>query len=128
MPLQLQVTIHVFKPVCDILLPPPHTWQTELLDDVFLSGLLSACEPAPTPSSTPAVQQRGSIHPTGPPPLQRQLQPSTPQLTNNCSPNHTPALSPSHLRNLPQANQSQQFAMPHPPIGSSSVSFNAEQR
>ncbi|XP_035770891.1 ETS translocation variant 5-like [Neolamprologus brichardi] len=88
----------------------------------------SACEPAPTPSSTPAVQQRGSIHPTGPPPLQRQLQPSTPQLTNNCSPNHTPALSPSHLRNLPQANQSQQFAMPHPPIGSSSVSFNAEQR
>lgn len=88
----------------------------------------SACEPALTPASTPAVQQRGSIHPTGPPPLQRQLQPSTPQLTNSCSPNHAPALSPSHLRNLPQANQSQQFAMPHPPIGSSSVSFNAEQR
>uniref|UniRef100_A0A3Q4HYW7 ETS variant transcription factor 5b n=1 Tax=Neolamprologus brichardi TaxID=32507 RepID=A0A3Q4HYW7_NEOBR len=77
--------------------------------DMCLYKLLD--DPAPTPSSTPAVQQRGSIHPTGPPPLQRQLQPSTPQLTNNCSPNHTPALSPSHLRNLPQANQSQQFAI-----------------
>ncbi|XP_030603501.1 ETS translocation variant 5-like isoform X2 [Archocentrus centrarchus] len=87
----------------------------------------SACEPAPTPASTPAVRH-GSVHPAGPPPLQRQLQPSTPQLTSSCSPNHAPALSPSHLHNLPQANQSQRFAVPHPPISCSGASFNSEQR
>ncbi|XP_069567900.1 ETS translocation variant 5-like isoform X2 [Brachyistius frenatus] len=96
----------------------------------------SACDnhkPSLTPASSPAVQC-GSIHPAGPPPLQRQLQPSSPQLTNNCSPSHVATLSPSHHHhhhhhhNLPQANRNGQFALPRPPISCSGASFNTEQR
>ncbi|XP_047433178.1 ETS translocation variant 5-like isoform X2 [Mugil cephalus] len=93
----------------------------------------SACDsnkPALTPASTPALHC-GSIHPAGPPPIQRQLQPSAPQLSNNCPPSHAaPALSPSHHHHhsLPQSNQNRQFALPRPPISCSTASFHTEQR
>ncbi|KAK2856937.1 hypothetical protein Q5P01_005672 [Channa striata] len=84
----------------------------------------SACDnkPALNPASTPAV-------PCGPPPLQRQLQPSIPQLSSNCPPrSHVPAPSPSHHHSLSTANQNQQFALPRPPIGCPSAAFATEQR
>uniref|UniRef100_A0A8D0D0D1 ETS domain-containing protein n=1 Tax=Sander lucioperca TaxID=283035 RepID=A0A8D0D0D1_SANLU len=90
----------------------------------------SACENKPaglkalTPASTPV--QCGSTHPAGPPPVQRQLHPSAPQLTNNCPPGHAPAPSPSHHRILPQPNQSQQFALPH--VSCPGASFSTEPR
>ncbi|TMS11825.1 ETS translocation variant 5 [Larimichthys crocea] len=85
----------------------------------------SACDNKPAglkalPPSAPA--QCASTHPAGPPPVQRQLQPPAPQLTN------IPALSPSHHHNLAQANQSQQFALPRPPISRPGASFGTEQR
>ncbi|KAM4560352.1 ETS translocation variant 5-like isoform 3-T3 [Odontesthes bonariensis] len=85
----------------------------------------SACDnkPGPTPASTPATHRR----PAGPPPLQRQLQPSPAQLTNHCSPSHAPAPSPSH-HDLPRPDQHRQFALPRPPISCSGASFSAEQR
>ncbi|XP_041834947.1 ETS translocation variant 5-like isoform X2 [Melanotaenia boesemani] len=88
----------------------------------------SACDhkPGPTPASTPATQC-GSIHPAGPPPLQRQLHPPPLQLASNCSPSHASAPSPSHRHNLPQADQNR-FALPHPAIGCSGATFNTEQR
>ncbi|XP_034405977.1 ETS translocation variant 5-like [Cyclopterus lumpus] len=70
----------------------------------------------------------GSSHPAGPPPVQRQLHPSAPQLTNNCPPSHALAQSPSHHHNLPPANRSQQFALPRPPAGCPGSSFTTEQR
>ncbi|XP_053170347.1 ETS translocation variant 5-like isoform X2 [Scomber japonicus] len=90
----------------------------------------SACDNKPiglagvTPASSPAMQC-GATHPSGPPPLQRQLHPSNPQLTNNHISSHSPS---HHHRNLPQANQSQQFALPRPPISCSAGSFSTEQR
>ncbi|XP_035006538.1 ETS translocation variant 5 isoform X1 [Hippoglossus stenolepis] len=91
----------------------------------------SACDnkPALTPASTPALQ-RGPPHPTGPPPLQRQLQPSTPQLTGTCLPSHVSAMSPSHHHGLPpQTSQNQQFALPRPPTSCpSAAAFSSEQR
>lgn len=92
----------------------------------------SACDnnklKALTPASTPA--QCASTHPAGPPPIQRQLQPPAPQLSNNCPQSHIPALSPSHHHhhNLPQANQSQPFALPGPPISCPGAPFSTEQR
>ncbi|XP_070786621.1 ETS translocation variant 5-like [Enoplosus armatus] len=92
----------------------------------------SACDNKPaglkalTPAST--LVQCSSTHPAGPPPVQRQLQPPAPQLTNTCPPSHIPALSPSRHHNLPQANQSRQFALPRPPIGCPGASFSTEQR
>ncbi|XP_059184294.1 ETS translocation variant 5-like [Centropristis striata] len=92
----------------------------------------SACTNKPaglkalTPASTPGPC--GSSHPAGPPPVQRQLQPSAPLLTNTCPPSHAPTLSPSHHRRLPQANQSQPFALPRPPVSCHSASFTTEQR
>ncbi|XP_061571695.1 ETS translocation variant 5-like isoform X2 [Cololabis saira] len=82
----------------------------------------SACnsKPGPTAASPPAAG--GSLHPAGPPPLQRQLQPSPSHLTGHCSP------SPSHRASLPPADQSQRFALPRPPISCSEPSFNTEQR
>ncbi|XP_044043666.1 ETS translocation variant 5-like isoform X2 [Siniperca chuatsi] len=92
----------------------------------------SACDNKPTGlkalTPVPTPVECGSTHPAGPPPLQRQLQPPAPQLTNNCPLSHIPSLSPSHRHNLPQANQSQQFALPCPPISCPSASFNTEQR
>ncbi|XP_029370470.1 ETS translocation variant 5-like isoform X2 [Echeneis naucrates] len=79
-------------------------------------------KPALTAASAPAVQC-GSSHLTGPPPLQRQLQPSTPQLSNSCPTSHIPALSPSHHH-----NQSRQFALPRPPISCPSAAFSRDQR
>ncbi|XP_023276120.1 ETS translocation variant 5-like isoform X1 [Seriola lalandi dorsalis] len=89
----------------------------------------SACDnkPALTPASTPAVQC-GSSHPTGPPPLQRQLQPSSPQLSNSCPPSHVPALSPSHQHNLAPTSQNQQFALPRPPVSCPGAAFSRDQR
>ncbi|KAM9766644.1 ETS translocation variant 5-like isoform 1-T1 [Menidia menidia] len=89
----------------------------------------SACDnkPGPPPAATPAMQC-GSIPPAGPPPLQRQLQPSPPQLTNHCSPARAPAPSPAHHHSLPLAHQSRQFALPRPPLSCSGASFNTEQR
>ncbi|XP_035808833.2 ETS translocation variant 5-like isoform X1 [Amphiprion ocellaris] len=84
----------------------------------------SACDSKP---ALPAAQC-GPIHPAAPPPLQRQLQPATPQLPSSCSPSQVPALSPSHHRSLPQARQTRQFALPHPPVGCSTPSFSTEQR
>ncbi|KAM7375042.1 hypothetical protein PAMA_014229 [Pampus argenteus] len=75
------------------------------------------------PASSLAVQC-GATHPSGPPPLQRQLHPSTPQLTNN----PISSLSPSHHHSLPQDNQNQQFALPRPPINRPAGSFSTEQR
>ncbi|XP_075951121.1 ETS translocation variant 5-like [Anarhichas minor] len=92
----------------------------------------SACDNKPAglkalpPASTP--DHCGSSHPAGPPPVQRQLNPSSPQLTNNCPPTHAPTPSPSHHHNLPAANQSQQFALPRPPVSCPSSSFTTEQR
>ncbi|TKS66442.1 ETS translocation variant 5 [Collichthys lucidus] len=85
----------------------------------------SACDNKPAglkalPPSAPA--QCASTHPAGPPPVQRQLQPPAPQLTN------IPTLSPSHHHNLAQPNQSQQFALPRPPISRPGASFGTEQR
>ncbi|KAM9334355.1 ETS translocation variant 5-like [Symphorus nematophorus] len=86
----------------------------------------SACDNKPAglkalpPASTPGQ--------CGPPPVQRQLQPPAPQLTNNCPPSHIPTLSPSHHHSLPQANQSQQFALPRPPISCPAAPFSSEQR
>lgn len=101
-------------------------------DTSFLFPLLSACDTKPAglkalnPASTPV--QCGSTHPTGPQPVKRDLQPPAPQLTNNCPPSHIPALSPSHHHNIPQANQSQHFALPRPSISCPSASFNSEPR
>ncbi|XP_074482826.1 ETS translocation variant 5-like [Sebastes fasciatus] len=92
----------------------------------------SACDNKPaglkalTPASTPV--QSGSTHPAGPPPVQRQLQPSAPPLTSSCPPSHGSTLSPSHHRRLPQANQSQQFTLPRPPVSCPGASFSTEQR
>ncbi|XP_029307862.1 ETS translocation variant 5-like isoform X2 [Cottoperca gobio] len=92
----------------------------------------SACDNKPAglkalPPASTAVQC-GSTHPAGPPPVQRLLQPPAPPLTNSCPPSHVPALSPSHPCNLPQANQSQQFALPRPPASCPGASFSTEQR
>ena len=101
-------------------------------DTSFLFHLLSACDIKPAglkalnPASTPV--QCGSTHPTGPQPVKRDLQPPAPQLTGNCPPSHIPALSPSHHHNIPQANQSQHFALPRPSISCPSASFNSEPR
>ncbi|XP_071401210.1 ETS translocation variant 5-like isoform X1 [Centroberyx affinis] len=75
----------------------------------------------PTPASASALPC-GPAHPAGPHPVQRQLPPSAPQLTNNCPP------SPSHHHALPQASQSQQFAVPRPPGRCPNGSFGTEQR
>ncbi|XP_043965144.1 ETS translocation variant 5-like isoform X2 [Gambusia affinis] len=83
----------------------------------------SACENKPGPASAPATQC-SSIHPAGPPPLRRQLQPSPPQMSSRA-----PTSSPFHRQNLPQANQNQQFALRHAPIGcTAAAAFNTEQR
>nr|XP_020456434.1 ETS translocation variant 5-like isoform X2 [Monopterus albus] len=84
-------------------------------------------KPALTPASTPAAQC-GTPCPTGPPPLQKQLQLSTPQLTSNCPSSNVSALSPSHHHSLPPANQSQQFALPRPPISCPNAPFGTVQR
>ncbi|KAK5847553.1 hypothetical protein PBY51_016673 [Eleginops maclovinus] len=82
----------------------------------------SACDNKPVglkslpPASTAA--QCGPSHPAGPPPVQRQLQPPGPQLTSRGP----------HPCSLPQANQSQQFALPRPPTGCPPASFSTEQR
>lgn len=86
----------------------------------------SACDNASAGLKAPV--QCGSTHPPGPPMVQRQLQPPAPQLTNNCPQSHIPTLSPSHHHNLPQANQSQPFALPRPPMRCPGASFSAEQR
>lgn len=83
---------------------------------------LKALPPATTPP------QCGPVHPAGPPPIQRQLQPPAPQLTNKCPPCHIPAPSPSHHHSLPQANQSQQFALPRPSVSCPAAAFSTEQR
>ncbi|XP_035482494.2 ETS translocation variant 5-like isoform X3 [Scophthalmus maximus] len=89
----------------------------------------SACDnkPALTPSATPAAQC-GSTHPTGPPPLQRQLQPSSPQLTSGCIPRHVPPMSPSHHHSLTPASHNQQFALPRPHVTGPGAAFSGEQR
>ncbi|XP_034088811.1 ETS translocation variant 5-like isoform X4 [Gymnodraco acuticeps] len=51
-------------------------------------------------------------HPSGPPPVQRQLHPPGPQISSRG----------------PQANQSQQFALPRPPTSCPPASFSTEQR
>ncbi|XP_070711753.1 ETS translocation variant 5-like isoform X2 [Pempheris klunzingeri] len=92
----------------------------------------SACNNTPaglkalSPASTPV--QPSSILSAGLPPIQRQLQPPSRQLTNNCLPSLVPAVSPSHHHNIPQTNQDQQFALPHPPIICPSTSFSREKR
>lgn len=92
-------------------------------------SLLSACDnkPALTPSATPAAQC-GSTHPTGPPPLQRQLHPSSPQLTSGCLPRHVPPMSPSHHHSLTPASHNQQFALPRPHVTGPGAAFSGEQR
>nr|XP_046238312.1 ETS translocation variant 5-like [Scatophagus argus] len=92
----------------------------------------SACDHKPVglKALTPASRtvQCGSTHPAGPPPVHRQVQHPVPQLINNCPASHIPSLGSSHHHSLPQANQSQQFALPHPPTGCSGASFSTEQR
>ncbi|XP_076022064.1 ETS translocation variant 5-like [Genypterus blacodes] len=80
-----------------------------------------------TPTSA-ADLQCGSAHPARPPHVQRQLQPSARQLASNGPPSHVPSPRPPHHHSLPQANQSQHFAVPHPPIGCPGGSFAPEQR
>lgn len=92
------------------------------------SCFLSACDNKPAGLKAPTPVQCGSSHPAGPPPIQRQLQPPAPQLTNNCPPSHIPALSPNRHHNLPPANQSQQFTLPRPPVNCPTASFSTEQR
>lgn len=92
------------------------------------SSVLSACDNKPAGLKALTPVQSGSAHPAGPPPVQRQLQPPAPQLTNNCPPSHIPALSPNRHHNLPPANQSQQFALPRPPGNGPNASFSTEQR
>ncbi|XP_070850305.1 ETS translocation variant 5-like isoform X1 [Chaetodon trifascialis] len=90
----------------------------------------SACDNKPpgVKALTPTPVQCGSTHPPGPAPKQRQLHPPAPHLTNNCPPSHIPAPSPSHHHSLPQTNQSQQFVLPHPPIGCPGGPISTEQR
>ncbi|KAM9836083.1 ETS translocation variant 5-like isoform 2-T2 [Aulostomus maculatus] len=79
----------------------------------------SACDTKPAGLTGVAT---APSHPAGPPPLQRQLQPSNPQLMNNC-------LSPAHHHHsIPRANQSQRFALPRPPLSCPPGSFSSEQR
>uniref|UniRef100_A0A8C5DZR4 ETS translocation variant 5-like n=1 Tax=Gouania willdenowi TaxID=441366 RepID=A0A8C5DZR4_GOUWI len=75
----------------------------------------SACDnkPALTPASTSAAQ-RGCVHPTGPPPIQRQLQPTHPQLSSTCAPTHQHHHNQHHR--LQQADQNRHFAVPHLPV------------
>ncbi|XP_017289968.1 ETS translocation variant 5 isoform X2 [Kryptolebias marmoratus] len=82
----------------------------------------SACEnkPGPGPASTHGTR-RGSIHPAGPPPLQRQLQPPASQLTSPAA-----VSSPFRCHNLPPENQ--HFALPRAPTSCSGASYNTEQR
>lgn len=77
----------------------------------------SACENKRGPTS---ASHCSSVHPTGPPPIQRQLQPSPPHMGSQAS--------AFHRQNLPQVNQNQQFALPRTPAGCSGASFNTEQR
>ncbi|KAA8579789.1 hypothetical protein FQN60_006882 [Etheostoma spectabile] len=108
--------------------PSPSPCRTPHADMCLYSysacGNKPAVLKAPTPASTPV--QCGSTHPAGPPPVQRQLHPSSPQLTDNCPRIHAPAPSPSHHRSLPQPNQSQQFALPH--LSCPGASFSTEPR
>ncbi|XP_028256081.1 ETS translocation variant 5-like isoform X2 [Parambassis ranga] len=85
----------------------------------------SACnkKPALAPAATPAAAC-GSIRPAGPPPLQRQLQPSTLQLAT-ISPSHH---HHHHPHSLPRPDQSCHFAPPHPHISCSGASEQRFQR
>lgn len=94
-----------------------------LIYSSFMSrSVLSACDnkPGQASSSSPGSQCR-SIHPSGPPPLQRELQPPPSQLTSSAA-----VASPFRCHSLPQENQ--QFALPRPPTSCSGASFNTEQR
>ncbi|KAM4601733.1 ETS translocation variant 5-like isoform 2-T2 [Polymixia lowei] len=80
-----------------------------------------------TPTSTSTLSC-SSAHSAGTHPLQRQIPPSAPQLTNGCPPSHVQSSSPSHHHALPQAGQSQRFAVPRPPAGHPNGSFGSEHR
>lgn len=92
----------------------------------------SACDNKPNGLKAPTPASQPVQCPVGPPPVQRQLQPpAAPQLTSNCPPSHIPSHHHNHHHchhSLPQANQSQQFALPRPPINCPSASFSTEQR
>lgn len=86
------------------------------------SSIRSSHDNKPAGLKAPPHAQCGSTHPAGPPPpLQRQLQPSVPQLT-------IPAPNPPYLHTLPLANQNQQFALARPPMSCPPVSFASESR
>lgn len=95
---------------------------------LVLSSICSSHDNKLAGLKAPPHAQCGSTHPAGPPPLQRQLQPSVPQLTSSCPQRHIPAPNPSYLRALPLANQNQQFALARPPMSCPPVSFASESR
>lgn len=92
------------------------------------SPLRSSHDNKPAGLKAPPRAQRGCAHPVGPPPLQRQLQPSVPQLTSSCPRAHIPAPDPSYLHALPLANQNQQFALARPPMSCPPRPFASESR
>lgn len=92
------------------------------------SCMHSSHDNKPAGLKAPPHTQCGSAHPAGPPPLQRQLQPSGPQLTSSCPQGHIPAPNPSYLHALPLANRSQPYALPRPPMNCPPASFSTESR
>ncbi|XP_056157226.1 ETS translocation variant 5-like isoform X2 [Lampris incognitus] len=81
----------------------------------------------PTPTSAPALPS-GSAHAARTHAIQSQIPTSAQQLPNSCPPGHAASPSPAHPRVLPQAGQSQHFAVPRPPVSSPGGSFSPEHR
>ncbi|KAM6945763.1 ETS translocation variant 5-like [Aplochiton taeniatus] len=80
-----------------------------------------------TPNSTPA-SPCGSAHTLGPRPHQR---PPPAQLQGHSPSPHGHASSPSpahHPQHLPQANHSQRFLVPRPPVNHTDASYSSEHR
>uniref|UniRef100_A0A667ZSE6 ETS variant transcription factor 5b n=1 Tax=Myripristis murdjan TaxID=586833 RepID=A0A667ZSE6_9TELE len=110
----------------------PSPCRTPYPDKCLYNSSAYDSEPAgikpPTAASTPTLPC-GSARPAGPQHLQRRLPHCAPQLTSTCPPSHAVSLSPNanhHI--LPQASQSQHFAVPRPPARCSNGSFSTEQR
>ncbi|CAG06603.1 unnamed protein product, partial [Tetraodon nigroviridis] len=115
--------------------PPVSRVKQELSASTCTTPHVNAClysnsshDNKPAGLKAPPHAQCGSTHPVGPPPLQRQLQPSVPQLTGSCPQGHIPAPNPSYLHTLPLANQNQPFALARPPMSCPPVSFASESR
>ncbi|XP_029695811.1 ETS translocation variant 5-like isoform X1 [Takifugu rubripes] len=113
--------------------PPVNKVKQEFSASSCTTSHVNAClysshHNKPAGLKAPPHAQCGSTHPAGPPPLQRQLQPSAPQLNSSCPQGHIPALNPSYRHALHLTSRSQQFAVPRPPMSCPPVSFTGEPR